>query len=93
MPKNLSENRNLGEEELSIGQMKESKIILHLLLPAHHDPSSRTIARDELLLVFLFTPTAHVRLVMPRKQFLVDRSRRQRLNTNAAAALVLALVG
>jgi hypothetical protein len=69
--------------------MKEGEIILHLLLPpneeptgaiepgmaAFHHPAAGTITRDELFLSLLFSPTAHVRLGMPCKQFLVDRSR------------------
>ena len=35
--KSLSENRDLGEDELSTGQMKESKIILHLLFPPNEE--------------------------------------------------------
>src|SRR5260370_16815387 len=42
---------------------------------AFHHPTAGTIARDELFLAFLFPPTADVRLVVPREQFLVHRSR------------------
>jgi hypothetical protein len=37
MANNLSENRDLGEDELSTGQMQESQIILHLLFPPHKE--------------------------------------------------------
>jgi hypothetical protein len=86
--KTLSENRYFGEDQLSAGQLKKSKIVLPFLLPAHqepagavelgmrsfHSPTTSTIARDDLLLSFLFTPTADVRLVVPHEQFLVHRS-------------------
>src|SRR5260221_7850693 len=68
--------------------MKKGQIILALLLPtnqesaraiepgmgAFDDPTTGTIARDELFLSFLFPPTAHVRLVVPCEQFLVHWS-------------------
>jgi hypothetical protein len=74
---------------LSAGQLKKGEIILALLLPsnqesaraiepgmrAFHRPTACLIARDDLLLVFLFTSDTYVRLGVPCEQLLVDRSR------------------
>ena len=44
-------------------------------MTAFHDPSPRTIPRDELLLALLLTTTAHMGLLVPRQQVLVHLSR------------------
>jgi hypothetical protein len=68
--------------------VKEGEIILALLLPPNQEtarainpgmrafdhPTAGTIARDKLFLALLFTPTANVRLVVPREQLLVHWS-------------------
>src|SRR5260370_41874095 len=86
--KSLSENRDLGEDELSTGQMQESQIILYLLFPPYeqtartieprmapfHDPTASSIARSDLFVSFLFPSTADVGLIVAYDQFLVDRS-------------------
>src|SRR6266699_382501 len=86
--KSLSENQYLSKDELSTSQMKESEIILHLLLPPNeetaraiepgmasfHYPPTSSIARSDLFLSFLFPSTADVGLIVACDQFLVDRS-------------------
>src|SRR5260221_2476590 len=68
--------------------MQESQIILHLLFPAHeeatrpidpgmaafHHRTASTIARSNVFLSFLFPSTAHMWLIVPCQQLLIDWS-------------------
>src|SRR5437868_8663600 len=68
--------------------MQKSEIIFDFLLPAHqkptraieprmqafYHPSLGTISRDQLYLLLLLPPTAHMGLIAPRQQLFIDGS-------------------